>query len=68
MQKSNKKAENSDDILSLAKKVRDACIEAAGNGFQDAKMSGLCNDGAIEAAVGAIQSLDLEKIVQESKS
>lgn len=52
--------------LILAEKVRAACIEAAGNGFRDAKMSGLCNDGAIEAAVGAIQSLDLEKIVQES--
>lgn len=54
--------------LEIAEKVREACIEAAGNGFRDAKMSGLCNDGAIEAAVGAIQSLDLEKIIQESNS
>lgn len=54
--------------LIIAEKIRDACIEAAGNGFRDAKMSGLCNDGAIEAAVGAIQSLDLEKIIQELNS
>lgn len=49
----------------MAKKVRMACIKAAQKGFQDAAVSGLCMEGAIEAAVGSMQSLDLEKIIVE---
>ena len=51
--------------LKLAKKVKKACIQAAKEGFQDASMSGLCNEGAMEAAVSAIQRLDLKTIVKE---
>jgi hypothetical protein len=60
----DKPIDNSAKLI-IAEEIRDACIEAAGNGFRDAKMSGLCNDGAIEAAVGAMQSLDLEKMIEE---
>lgn len=49
----------------LAEKVKKACIDAAKEGFQDASMSGLCNEGAMEAAVSAIQRLDLTKIINE---
>lgn len=49
----------------VAEKVRKACIRAAREGFRDASMSGLCTEGAVEAAIGAMQSLDLEKIVKE---
>jgi hypothetical protein len=51
----------------VAQKVKDACIHAAKEGFQDASMRGLCSEGAIEAAIGAIQSLDIKKIVTEAK-
>lgn len=51
--------------LDIAKIVREACIRAAREGFKDASMSGLCADGAMEAAVSAIQSLDLEKIIEK---
>jgi hypothetical protein len=47
--------------------VRDACIRAAEKGFRDASMSGLCSEGAIEAAVSAIQLLDIEKIIAEKE-
>ena len=47
----------------LAEKVRKACIQAAREGFQEASMSGLCMEGAIEAAVGSIQKLDLKEIL-----
>lgn len=47
----------------LARIVRQACIEAAKEGFKDASMSGLCAEGAIEAAIGAMQSLDLDSII-----
>jgi len=49
--------------IKIAKKVKEACIEAAREGFKDASMSGLCHDGAIEAAISAIQRLDPEKII-----
>lgn len=51
----------------VAQKVKDACIRAAKEGFWDASMRGLCSEGAIEAAIGAIQSLDIKKIVTEAK-
>jgi hypothetical protein len=49
----------------LAERVRNACIEAAREGFMDASMSGLCTEGAMEAAISAIQKLDIEKIVEQ---
>lgn len=51
-----------------AENIRQACIEAAREGFMDASISGLCNDGAIEAAISAIQNLDLNKILSSTKS
>lgn len=51
--------------LQIAQKVKEACIQAAKEGFQDASMSGLCAEGAMEAAVSAIQRLNVEKIVKE---
>jgi ATP-dependent Zn protease len=52
----------------LAERIRSECIEAAKEGFRDASMSGLCNEGAIEAAVSAIQKLDVEEILKASRS
>lgn len=49
----------------VAEKVRRACIQAAREGFQDASMSGLCREGAEEAAVSAIQELDLEELLEK---
>jgi|AntRauTorckE6833_2_1112554.scaffolds.fasta_scaffold27876_3 hypothetical protein len=47
----------------LADKIREACIKAAREGFMDASMSGLCTEGAMEAATSAMQSLDMEKLI-----
>jgi hypothetical protein len=49
--------------VALAESVRQACIEAAREGFWDASMSGLCAEGAMEAGISSIQKLDLEKII-----
>ncbi|MBN2733015.1 MAG: acetyltransferase [Balneolaceae bacterium] len=49
--------------LAIAKTVQNACIRVAKEGFYNASMSGLCTEGAIESAIGAMQSLDLEAIV-----
>ncbi|RRQ21845.1 acetyltransferase [Thiohalobacter thiocyanaticus] len=50
--------------LQLAEAVRMACIQAMRRGYQDAATSGLCAEGALEAAIGAVQQLDLETLVQ----
>lgn len=49
--------------MELAEQVREECIQAAREGFLDASMSGLCSEGAMEAAVSAMQSLDLGKLL-----
>lgn len=48
---------------SLAAAVRDACASAAVDAYEDAGMQGLCAEGRFEAAVGAIERVDLAAIV-----
>ena len=57
---------NDDRILELAEKIRGYCIHSAREGFREASLSGLCTEGAIEAAIGAMQSIDLEQLVKET--
>lgn len=52
----------------IAEEVKKACLDAAKEGFREASMSGLCTEGAIEAAVGSIQTVDLEKIISQLSS
>jgi hypothetical protein len=52
--------------IECAEQIRKACIEAAKDGFLDASMSGLCTEGAMEAAVSAIESLNLKNILEEN--
>ena len=52
---------------SEAEIIREACITAAKEGFMDASISGLCNEGAVEAAISAIQNLDLNKVLASKK-
>lgn len=47
----------------VAARVRDACAAAARDAYESAKMSGLCDEGAWEAAVGAIQMVDVDSIL-----
>lgn len=48
----------------LAERVRRAVIEAAVAGWEDAALAGLCGEGAFEAAVGRMRSLELEPLVE----
>ena len=50
------------DLLVVAEGVRKACIEAALAAYEDAGISGLCAEGRWEAAVSAMQSLDVRRI------
>ena len=49
----------------LAKAVKKACLDAAKEGFTEASISGLCMDGAVEAALGAIDSVDIDDIISK---
>ncbi len=49
----------------LAQIVKDLCIQAALNGYENASMSGLCHEGAWEAAISAIRNIDVELILNE---
>ena len=49
--------------LEIAESVRLACVEAAIDGYERAQMSGLCREGAWEAAVSAMRMLDLKALL-----
>ena len=53
------------EIFDMADSVRKACIRAALEGYEQAAISGLCREGAWEAAISAMQMLDLEAILNE---
>ncbi len=53
-------------VIGIARAVQQACIGAARQAFADAAQSGLCGEGALEAAVGAMQTLDLAAVVRRS--
>ncbi len=48
----------------LGEAVRRACVEAALAGYEDAAIGGLCHEGAWEAALSAIRSLDLDALAE----
>ncbi len=50
-------------MAGLATAVRDACARAAIDAYEDAGTQGLCLEGRFEAAVGAIERVDLAAIV-----
>jgi len=47
----------------LAEAVRDACLKAARDAYENAGISGLCEEGRWECAVAAIRSLDIKAII-----
>lgn len=55
-----------DDRRELAERVRQGCLAAAREAYQDARVSGLCEEGAIEAALGAIEMVDVETLLKRS--
>ena len=47
----------------LAERVKQACLSAAREGFEDAELSGLCREGCIEAALSAIEMVDVDSLL-----
>ena len=49
--------------LELAEIVRRTCVEAAIDGYERAAISGLCREGAWEAAISAMSMVDLTALL-----
>jgi len=49
----------------LARRVKDECIQAALSAYENASISGLCGEGAFEAAVSAMRMVDVDRLVEE---
>ncbi|NIR27994.1 MAG: acetyltransferase [Gammaproteobacteria bacterium] len=49
-------------------RVREACMQAAVEGYQNAAVSGLCAEGAREAAVSAGRRTDSTALVAKTSS
>jgi hypothetical protein len=52
-----------DDHMHLAEGVRQACIAAALQAYEDAGLSGLCHEGRWEYAVDAMRGVPLRPLV-----
>src|SRR5712691_534612 len=53
-----------DEHVQMAEVVRQACITAALQAYEDGGLSGLCHEGRWEYAVDAMQALSLLPLVQ----
>lgn len=56
----------SDDPQALAESVRQACLKAAFQAFEDGGISGLCMEGRWELAMQSIRCLDLQPLLEPS--
>lgn len=57
----------SPDERRLAERVREACLRAARDTYEEAAIQSLCAEEAQECALGAIETLDLEAVAREMK-
>ena len=49
--------------VELAEHIRQSCISGAIEGYERAAISGLCHEGAWEAAISAMRMLDLTALL-----
>ena len=54
-------------LTQVAETIRNACVQAAQQGYERAAVDGLCDEGALEVALDAIRSLDIESLLRELK-
>ncbi len=47
----------------IAEAVKAACLQAAMAGYENAGISGLCEEGALECALDAIRMLDIDAVI-----
>jgi hypothetical protein len=52
--------------VAVAQRVREACMRAALDGYEQAGLSGLCAEGRWEMAIDSIRSLDLRAVLRDA--
>lgn len=57
-----------DPVASLAEAIREAVVECAIATHEDARLQGLCFEGAWEAALSAMRALDVASIAQAPRT
>ena len=55
------------EVEDLAKRIRDACLAAVLQAYEDAGVQGLCAEGRWEVAVGALKTVELAPLLREFK-
>lgn len=55
------------EMESLANRIRETCVRAALQAYEDAGMQGLCEEGRLEAAIDALRTVDLAPLLRELK-
>jgi hypothetical protein len=53
------------DVEDLAKRIREACLEAVLQAYEDAGIQGLCAEGCWEAAISALRTVELAPLLRE---
>jgi hypothetical protein len=56
-----------DSIAALAGRIREAVVECAVAAHEDARLQGLCLEGAWEAAVSAMRALDVASLARTGR-
>ena len=55
------------DVEDLAKRIREICLAAVLQGYEDAAIQGLCAEGRWEAAVDALRTIEIAPLLREFK-
>ncbi|MCF8179096.1 MAG: hypothetical protein K9J74_11355 [Sulfuritalea sp.] len=50
--------------LKIATAVRNACVRAALDAYENAQIAGLCQEGAWEVAIDAMRTLDIRAVTE----
>ncbi len=51
----------------IAEAMREACVNAALQGYEEAGISGLCEEGRLECAISAIRTVDVEAVIRAAE-
>ncbi|MCX6047856.1 MAG: acetyltransferase [Chloroflexi bacterium] len=55
---------DTEKLQQVAERIRQICIAAAMDGYETAASDGLCHEGAWEAAISAMQTVELVTLLQ----
>lgn len=53
------------EVEDAAKRIRQACLEAVLQAYEDAGVQGLCAEGRWEAAINALRTVELAPLLRE---